>query len=83
VQRAKASGRAAIETMKRMPTDDDCFGRGSVRIDGQALHPAYLFEVKRPADSRQPWDTYNLLATTPLDRAFRPLSESACPLVKT
>ena len=59
------------------------FGHGSIRVDGQALHPAYLFEVKRPAESRGAWDTYNLLATTPLDRAFRPLSQSDCALVKT
>ena len=82
-QRAKASGRAAIETMKRLPVDDDCFGPGSIQADGQALHPAYLFEVKPPARNAQAWDYYDLRATTPADRAFRPLGESDCPLVKT
>ncbi|MFX7739861.1 ABC transporter substrate-binding protein, partial [Acinetobacter baumannii] len=50
VERAKASGRAVVETMKRMPTDDDCFGPGSIRTDGRKIHPAYLFTVKSPAE---------------------------------
>jgi branched-chain amino acid transport system substrate-binding protein len=77
---AKASGRAAVAMMERIPTDDDCFGVGSIRADGRAIHPNYLFVVKTPAESRGPADVLRLLATTPIDSAFRPLSESTCPL---
>jgi branched-chain amino acid transport system substrate-binding protein len=65
-----------------MPTEDPLFGKGSIRADGRKLHPAYLFEVKKPEESKAPWDYYKLVGTTPADQAFRPLSESACPLVK-
>lgn len=80
---AKADGRAAVEQMKKMPTDDDAFGPGKIRIDGRALHPVYLFEVKTPAESKQPWDVAKVVATTPMDEAFRPLSEGGCSLVKS
>jgi branched-chain amino acid transport system substrate-binding protein len=82
VAQAKADGAAAVARMKAMPTDDDAFGPGSIRIDGRALHPCYLFQVKTPAESKGPWDYYKLLATTPADQAFRPLSEGGCKLVK-
>ncbi len=78
---AKKSGTATVNKMKSMPTDDDAFGPGSIRVDGRALHPTYLFEVKTPAESKAPWDYYKLVATTPADQAFRPLNEGACPLV--
>jgi len=68
--------------MKEIPTDDVIFGKGSVRVDGRVIHPVYLFEVKTPAESKYPWDYYKLIATIPADEAFRPLSQSACPLVK-
>jgi branched-chain amino acid transport system substrate-binding protein len=71
-----------VEKMKSMPTDDPLFGKGSIRADGRKLHPAYLFEVKKPSESKGPWDYYKLIGTTPGDQAFRPLSESECPLVK-
>ena len=61
---------------------DALFGQGTIRVDGRKLHPAYLFEVKKPEESKGPWDYYKLIGTTPGDQAFRPLSESACPLVK-
>ena len=75
-------GRAVVAKMKEMPTDDPLFGKGSIRADGRKIHPAYLFEVKKPSESKGPWDYYKLIGTTPADQAFRPLSESACPLVK-
>lgn len=53
VPAAKADGRAAIERMKRMPTDDDCIGPGRIREDGSALHPVYLFRAKKPSESKQ------------------------------
>jgi branched-chain amino acid transport system substrate-binding protein len=83
VAAAKADGRAVVERMKAMPTDDDAFGPGRIREDGRKLHPAYLFEVKKPEESRGPLDYYRLLQTTPGEEAFRPLSEGGCPLVRT
>jgi branched-chain amino acid transport system substrate-binding protein len=79
---AKASGRAVMDVMRKMPTDDDCFGQGRIREDGVVLHPSYLFQVKTPAESHQPWDYYKLISTTPADQAWRPLNETGCPLVK-
>jgi len=81
VAQAKLSGRETVARMEAMPTDDDAFGKGSIRADGRALHPAYLFEVKSPSESKGPWDYYKLLATTPADEAFRPLKDGNCPLV--
>jgi len=75
-------GAKVVAKMKEMPTDDPLFGKGSIRADGRKIHPAYLFEVKKPEESKGPWDYYKLVGTTPADQAFRPLSESACPLVK-
>jgi branched-chain amino acid transport system substrate-binding protein len=83
VAKAKASGADTVARMKAMPTDDDAFGPGSIREDGRALHPAYLFQVKKPGESSKPWDYYKLLATTPADQAFRPLKDGGCPLVKS
>jgi branched-chain amino acid transport system substrate-binding protein len=75
-------GRAVVAKMKEMPTDDPLFGKGSVRADGRKIHPAYLFEVKKPADSKYPWDYYNLVATIPASEAFIPLEKSVCPMLK-
>jgi branched-chain amino acid transport system substrate-binding protein len=75
-------GTKVIEQMKKMPTDDPLFGKGVVRADGRKIHPAYLVEVKKPAESKGPWDLYKIRATIPADQAFRPLAESDCPLVK-
>jgi branched-chain amino acid transport system substrate-binding protein len=75
-------GAKVVAKMKELPTDDPLFGKGTIRVDGRKLHPAYLFEVKKPEESKGPWDYYKLVGTTPAEQAFRPLSESACPLVK-
>jgi branched-chain amino acid transport system substrate-binding protein len=80
---AKASGAEAVARMKAMPTDDDVFGPGSIRADGRKLHPALLFEVKTPEESRGPWDYYKLLATTPGEEAFRPVAEGGCALARS
>ena len=66
---------------------EDADRRSAVRqgfdpLDGRTIHPAYLFEVKKPEESKGPWDYYKLIGTIPADQAFRPLSESTCPLVK-
>jgi len=75
-------GAKAVAKMKELPTDDALFGKGVVRADGRKIHPAYLFEVKKPEESKGPWDYYKLVTTIPAEEAFRPLSESDCPLVK-
>jgi branched-chain amino acid transport system substrate-binding protein len=75
-------GTKVIEQMKKMPTDDQLFGKGTIRQDGRKLHPAYLVEVKKPSESKGPWDYHKIRATIPADQAFRPLSEGGCPLVK-
>jgi branched-chain amino acid transport system substrate-binding protein len=75
-------GAKAVAQMKRMATDDPLFGKGTVRADGRKLHPAYLFEVKSPAESKYPWDYYNLVATIPAEEAFRPLARGECPLIR-
>lgn len=80
---AKKSGAATVARMKARPTEDDCFGVGHIRVDGRRTSPAYLFEVKKPSESRHEWDLFKLISTTPADEAFRPLSDHACPLIKT
>jgi len=83
VANAKASGVNVINRMKAMPTDDDAFGAGTIRPDGRKLHPAYLFQVKTPQESRGAWDFYTLLQTTPAEEAFRPMAAGNCALVRT
>ena len=83
VEAAKTDdGAKAVAKMKELPTDDPLFGKGVVRQDGRKIHPAYLFEVKKPSESKGPYDYYKLRATIPADQAFRPLAEGGCPLVK-
>jgi branched-chain amino acid transport system substrate-binding protein len=76
-----ADGKVVIAKMKEMPTDDPLFGKGSIRADGRKIHPAYLFEVKKPEESKYPGDYYTLRSTIPADQAFRPLKDDNCPLV--
>ena len=75
-------GIKVVDKMKSMPTDDPLFGPGTIRADGRKIHPAYLFEVKKPAESKYPWDYYKLVSTIPADEAFIPLEKSVCPMVK-
>jgi branched-chain amino acid transport system substrate-binding protein len=75
-------GTKVIAKMKELPTDDPLFGKGNIRVDGRKIHPAYLFEVKKPAESKGAWDYYKLRATIPAEQAFRPLDQGDCPLVK-
>lgn len=82
VVEAKKSGRATVAAMKKLPTDDDCFGPGRIREDGRAIIPTYLFQVKKPSESKGGWDYYNLLATNPAETAFRPLDEAVCAVSK-
>jgi branched-chain amino acid transport system substrate-binding protein len=82
IAKAKVDGAATVAQLKAMPTDDDCFGPGSIRVDGRKIHPSYLWEVKKPSESKGPWDYYKPIASTPADKAFRPLDKGGCPLVK-
>ena len=75
-------GTKVVAEMKRLPTDDPLFGKGRVRQDGRTIHPAYLFEVKKPSESKYPYDYYKLRATIPAEEAFRPEKDGGCPLVK-
>jgi branched-chain amino acid transport system substrate-binding protein len=75
-------GTKVIAKLKEMPTDDPLFGKGSIRVDGRKIHPAYLVEVKKPAESKAPWDYYKIRATIPADQAFRPMADGGCSLVK-
>jgi len=75
-------GAEVVAEMKKLPTDDQLFGKGPLRADGRRLIPAYLFEVKKPEESKYPWDYFKLVATISPEDAARPLSESECPLVK-
>ena len=78
-----ADGAAVVAGMKSTPTDDSLFGKGTVRADGRKIHPAYLVEVKKPDESKAPWDYYKIRTTIPADEAFRPLDKGECPLIKT
>jgi branched-chain amino acid transport system substrate-binding protein len=75
-------GVKVVEKMKSMPTDDPLFGKGEIQPNGRTIHSAYLFEVKKPSESKGPWDFYKLIGTVPGDQAFTPLAESKCAILK-
>jgi branched-chain amino acid transport system substrate-binding protein len=75
-------GAKVVAKMKELPTDDPLFGKGPLRADGRRIIPAYLFEVKKPEESKGPWDYYKLIATIAPEDAAKPLEASECPLVK-
>jgi branched-chain amino acid transport system substrate-binding protein len=76
-----ADGKAVVAQMKKTPTDDPAFGKGTIREDGRKMHPMYLYEVKKPSESKGAWDYYKLVKEVPADKAFRPLDKGDCPLV--
>jgi len=76
-------GKTVAAQMKKMPINDFFAGNGKIREDGRMVHDMYLVQVKKPEDSKEPWDYYNVVATIPGDKAFQPLSKSKCPLVKS
>ena len=80
--KSDADGAKVVAEMKRMPTDDPLFGKGTIREDGRKIHDMFLFQVKKPAESKGPYDYYTLRATIPAAEAFRPLDQGNCPLVK-
>jgi branched-chain amino acid transport system substrate-binding protein len=77
--KSASDGKAVVAEMKKQPTDDPLFGKGTIRADGRKVHDAYLFEVKTPAESKHPGDFYKLRATIPAAEAFRPLKDGGCP----
>ena len=79
--KADGDGKAVVAKMKELPPDDPLFGKGTVRADGRKIHDAYLFEVKKPAESKYPGDFYKTRAIIPAEEAFRPLKDGGCPLV--
>jgi branched-chain amino acid transport system substrate-binding protein len=80
-RKSAEDGKAVVAEMKALPTDDPLFGKGTIRPDGRKIHPAYLFEVKSPAESKYPGDDYKLRATIPADEAFRPMKDDNCPML--
>ncbi len=76
------AGDKVVAKMKEMPTDDPLFGKGYIRVDGRKIHPMNLYEVKAPAEMKEPWDYYKLVLEIPGEQAFRPLDKGGCPLVK-
>ncbi len=80
---ASNDGKAVVQEMKKLPTDDPLFGKGSVRADGRKLHNMYLFEVKKPDESKYPWDYYKLIKTIPPSEAWRPLEDGGCDFLKS
>lgn len=83
VEATKSKDSATVMAkMKEMPTDDPLFGKGTIRVDGRKMHDMYLYEVKKPSESKAKWDYYKQIAVLPAEQAFRPLKEGGCPLVK-
>ncbi|HRH86476.1 MAG TPA: ABC transporter substrate-binding protein [Rubrivivax sp.] len=74
-------GTKVVAKMKELPTDDPLFGKGLIRADGRKIHQALLVEVKKPSESKGPWDYLKVRATIPADQAFRPIDQGDCPLV--
>ena len=83
VAAARADGKAAVAAMKALPTDDDCFGKGSIRADGRGMFHSYLFQVKKPSESKGKWDYYKLVQDSDPEHAWRPLADGHCPLIKS
>jgi branched-chain amino acid transport system substrate-binding protein len=77
-----ADGRKIVETLKSGPVKDPLLGDGVVQADGRMTHPVQIYQVKTPAESKEPWDYFKTIDEIPGDQAFRPLSASECPYVK-
>jgi branched-chain amino acid transport system substrate-binding protein len=73
-------GPKVVAKMKQTPTSDPLFGDGRIRKDGRKIHPMYLFEVKKPSESKGAWDYMKLLGVVPAAEAFRPEKDGGCPL---
>jgi len=75
-------GKVVADKMRELPIKDPIMRNASIRPDGRVIHDMYLYEVKKPADSKGGWDYSKLVATIPAAEAFQPLADSTCPLVK-
>jgi branched-chain amino acid transport system substrate-binding protein len=75
-------GVKVVQKMKELPTKDATFGEGRVREDGRHIHPMYLWQVKKPSESKAQWDYYTLVKTIPAEEAWRPLDQGGCSLAK-
>jgi branched-chain amino acid transport system substrate-binding protein len=78
--KSDGDGKAVVDQMKKLPTDDPAFGKGTIRADGRKMHPMYLYEVKKPSESKGAWDYYKLKKEVPAEQAFRPLNAGECAL---
>jgi len=74
--------RDAVPEMKKFKGSDRLFGDVTIRQDGRVIHPMYLFEVKKPEESKYPYDYYRLVSTIPAEQAFRPMADGGCPMIK-
>ena len=74
--------KVVVPQMKTFKGNDKLFGETTIRQDGRVIHPMYLFEVKKPEESKYPYDYYKQIATIPAEQAFRPLADGGCSLVK-
>jgi branched-chain amino acid transport system substrate-binding protein len=81
--KSDSNGKAVVDKMKSMPAEDKLFGKSTIRADGRNVHDMYLFEVKKPDESKKAWDYYKLRATIPAAEAFRPVDKGNCPLTKS
>src|SRR5438876_3887125 len=79
--KSDGDGKKVVEQMKKLATDDPAFGKGTIRADGRKMHSMYLYEVKKPSESKGAWDYYKLKKEVPAEQAFRPLNAGECSLV--
>ncbi len=79
--KSATDGKAVVDKMKSMPTDDTLFGKGTIDPNGRKRHKMYLYEVKAPSESKAKWDYYKLVREIPADQAFRKPEDSECALV--
>jgi len=80
--KSASDGAKVVAKMKEMPTEDKLMGKGTIRIDGRHIHDMFLYEVKKPEESKYAWDYYKLRAKIPAAEAWRPLDQGGCELVK-
>jgi branched-chain amino acid transport system substrate-binding protein len=74
-------GKAVVDKMKELPTDDTLFGKGTIDPNGRKRHSMYVYQVKKPEESKGEWDLYKLIREVPADQAFRKPADSECPLI--
>jgi branched-chain amino acid transport system substrate-binding protein len=78
--KSAGDGKAVVAKMEAMPTEDAVFGKGTIDPNGRKRHAMYVYEVKKPDESRDTWDVYKLIREVPADQAFRAPADSGCVL---